>query len=253
MAKFTSIEIMGVRVDDVTMSEACDLAAELISAGGTHQFATVNPEFIMAAQRDPEFADVLKRTALNVPDGIGVLWAARRMARPVRERVAGVDLMKELCARGSAYQWRVYFLGARPGVAERAAAVLALKYQGLTMVGTYAGTPRQEDEQPIIERIRRAQPNLLFVAYGAPAQDKWLARNLSQIWSANEAVASNKGLVGMGVGGALDFVAGAQKRAPVWMQHAGLEWLYRLLRDPSRWRRQLALLRFAASVMLQSK
>ena len=253
MAKIDSIVILGVRVDDVTMNEACDPAAALIAAGGVHQFATVNPEFIMAARRDQEFADVLDRSALNAPDGVGILWAARRQARHLRQRVAGVELMQEFCARGSAYHWRVFFLGARPGVAERAAATLALKYPGLMVCGTYAGSPAREEEQMIVERIRRARPNLLFVAYGAPAQDKWLGRNLSSLWPDSEMAGSNKGLIGMGVGGSLDFIAGAQKRAPEWMQRAGLEWLYRLLRDPSRWRRQLALARFVASVMLQSK
>jgi N-acetylglucosaminyldiphosphoundecaprenol N-acetyl-beta-D-mannosaminyltransferase len=253
MAILSSIDILGVRVDDVTMNEACDLAAGLIAAGGVHQFTTVNPEFIMLAHRDPEFAQVLERSALNVPDGTGVLWAARRQKHPLRERVAGVDLVQQLCARGSAYQWRVFFLGARPGVAELAAACLAHKYPGLTVAGTYAGSPAREEEQQIVERIRRAEPDLLFVAYGAPAQDKWLARNLPLLWPTNQTIDPNIGLVGMGVGGSLDFIAGAQKRAPEWMQRVGLEWFYRLLREPTRWRRQLALLRFAVAVMLQSK
>jgi len=253
MAIPSSIDILGVRIDDVTMSEACDLAAGLIAAGGVHQFATVNPEFIMSARRDLEFAQVLDRTALNVPDGVGVIWAARRQAHHLRERVAGVDLVEQLCARGSASHWRVFFLGARPGVAELAAACLAHKYPGLIVAGTYAGSPALENEQMIVDRIQRAEPNLLFVAFGAPAQDKWLARNLPMLWPVTAADTPNLGLIGLGVGGSLDFIAGAQKRAPEWMQRAGIEWLYRLLRDPSRWRRQIALARFAVAVMLQSK
>ncbi len=246
------VRILGVRVDDVTLQEACDRLAILISQGGVHQVATVNTEFIMAAQRDVEFATVLGRTALNVPDGVGVLWAARRLGRPLRERVAGVELVRELAARGSQYKWRTYFLGARPGIAERAAANLALKYQGLVVAGTYAGSPLPEEEEDILSRIRRARPNLLFVAYGAPAQDKWLARNLPRLQLGPAPAGAPEGLIGVGVGGAFDFLTGVQRRAPVWMQQAGLEWLYRLFRQPWRWRRQVALVRFAFTVMLKS-
>ena len=249
------LRILGVRVDDVTMAETCESVAQYISVGGTHQIATVNPEFIMKAQRDVEFADVLVHTDLNVPDGIGVLWAARRMGRPLRERVAGVDLLQQLCAIGSQYKWRVFFLGAREGVAERAAANLAFKYQGLVVAGAYAGSPQPKDDHDTLTVIRRAKPSLLFVAYGAPAQDKWLARNLPVLLSSddpNGPKPAPSGIVGIGVGGAFDFITGMQKRAPIQIQRMGLEWLYRLLRQPKRLRRQLALIRFALSVMLQS-
>src|SRR5437868_5286886 len=113
MTQATNLLILGVRVDDVTMVETCDRVAAMIAQGGVHQIATVNPEFIMRAQRDKEFHAALQRTALNVPDGVGVLWAARRLGHPLRERVAGVDLMRQLCAQGSQYKWRAFFLGAR--------------------------------------------------------------------------------------------------------------------------------------------
>jgi N-acetylglucosaminyldiphosphoundecaprenol N-acetyl-beta-D-mannosaminyltransferase len=247
-----SLRILGVHIDDVTMLEACDKLSVLMAQGGTHQVATVNPEFIMTAQRDAEFAALLEHTALNVPDGIGVLWAAQRLGHPLRERVPGVDMVHRLCALGSQYKWRTFFLGARPGVAERAAATLALKYQGLVVSGTYAGSPRPEDDEEALSRVRKARPNLLFVAYGAPAQDKWLARNLPRLQLAPPPEGAPVGLVGIGVGGAFDFLTGVQKRAPNWMQQLGMEWLYRLAREPWRWRRQLALIRFAAAVMLQS-
>jgi N-acetylglucosaminyldiphosphoundecaprenol N-acetyl-beta-D-mannosaminyltransferase len=258
-----SIQILGVRVDDITMQEASDRIAALIAGGGAHQVATVNPEFIMAAQRDPEFAAVLSRTALNVPDGVGVLWAAKRLGHPIRERVAGVDLVRELCARGSQYKWRAYFLGAREGIAERAAASLAFQYQGLIVAGTYAGSPRPAYDKETVARVARARPNLLFVAYGAPAQDKWLARNLALVTAqaVTDAVDQTSaqlrenpsGLVGIGIGGAFDFITGIQQRAPEAIQRMGLEWLYRLLREPQRWRRQIALVGYALKVMLQSK
>ncbi|MGQ9815914.1 MAG: WecB/TagA/CpsF family glycosyltransferase [Candidatus Roseilinea sp.] len=247
-----ALRILGVRIDDVTSAETRDRVTTLVAGGGAHQIATVNPEFIMAAQRNPAFAEVLDKTVLNVPDGAGVLWAARRMGRPLRERVAGVDLMECLCAVGSQHHWRTFFLGARDGVAERAAAIMAFKYSGLLITGTYAGSPRLEDEAEIVARVRKARPNLLFVAYGAPAQDLWLARNLPIIYGFERPSDESPGLVGMGVGGAFDFLAGAQRRAPKWMQDAGLEWLYRLLRQPRRWRRQLVLVEFVWRVMWAS-
>jgi N-acetylglucosaminyldiphosphoundecaprenol N-acetyl-beta-D-mannosaminyltransferase len=244
-----NLRILGVRVDDVTMQETCDHVAALLATGGVHQVATVNPEFIVAARRDPAFAAVLDSTALNVPDGVGVLWAARRAGHPLRERVAGVDLMRQLCGLASQYKWRTFFLGARAGVAEQAAATLAYRYPGLMVAGAYGGSPRPQEEEGIRARVRRARPNLVFVAYGAPAQDKWLARNLSLLADAPPPEGAPPGLVGIGVGGSFDYVVGLQKRAPEWMQQAGLEWLYRLLREPRRWRRQTALLYFALSVI----
>lgn len=246
----SSVEILGVPVHDVTYAEAVDRVEALLARGGCHQVATVNPEFIMAARRDPEFLRVLRATALNVPDGAGVLWAARRQGTPLRERVAGVDLVEHLCALAARRGWRAFLLGAAPGVAERAAAELALRHPGLTIGGTFAGSPRAEDEADIVARIVAASPQLLFVAYGAPAQDKWLARNLPRLCLDPESRAP--GLVGMGVGGAFDFIAGLRARAPEWMQQASLEWLYRLIREPWRWRRQMALAAFAAAAMLES-
>ncbi len=246
-----SVEVLGVRVDGVTYREACEIAAALIQQGGAHQFATVNPEFVMTARRDEEFRAVLAATALNVPDGAGVVWAARRRGLNVRERVAGVDLMLKLCDWAARYRWRVFFLGAQAGVAERVAAALVLTYPGLTVAGAYAGSPRREEEMALVARVRAARPQLLFVAYGAPAQDKWLARNLPLL--APAATDGASGIVGMGVGGAFDFIAGVQKRAPDWMQRANLEWLYRLLRQPWRWRRQMALISFALAAMLESR
>jgi len=245
-----SIRILGVRVDDVTMQETCDRVSMMIASGGAYQVATVNPEFIMQARRNTEFAGVLENTDLNVPDGVGVLWAARRQGHPLRERVGGADLLPRLCALGSQYAWRVYFLGAAAGVAERAAADMAFKYQGLTVAGTRAGSPLPLDDAESLAAIRRAAPNLLFVAYGAPGQDIWLARNLPRLVALS---APRSGLVGIGVGGSFDYISGVQKRASERVQRMGFEWLYRLIQQPSRFRRQLALAQFVSAVMLQSR
>jgi N-acetylglucosaminyldiphosphoundecaprenol N-acetyl-beta-D-mannosaminyltransferase len=247
-----AVTILGVPIHDVTMNEACEHAERLILAGGAHQFATVNPEFVMAAQRDSGFMKALQHTTLNVPDGAGILWAAGRRRRPLRERVPGIELMVNLCGIASAHQWRVYFLGAAPGVAGRAAAALALQFPGLMVAGTHAGSPAEAEAPAIVERIRAARPHMLFVAYGAPAQDTWLARHLPLCSDAG-AAGFGAGLVGMGVGGAFDMAAGLQKRAPEWMRDANLEWLYRLIRQPWRIKRQSALLRYVAAAMLESR
>lgn len=239
---FRSIDLLGVRIDDVTLPEAVAHAAACIARGGAHQFATVNPEFVMIARRDPVFAAALANSALNTPDGIGILKAAARLKRPLRARVTGVDLAEQLCARAAQTGWRVYLLGAADGVAECAAAIWQQRYPGLTIAGAFAGSPRSAEDDALCERIRATQPNLLLVAYGAPAQDVWLARNMAKL------ARDDGGLVGIGVGGVFDYVTGVRPLAPRWMRAAGLEWFFRLVMQPSRWRRQLDLLRFVAAV-----
>lgn len=245
-----SIRILGVRIDNATMQEACDHISRFISGGGVHQVATVNPEFIMHARKDNEFCSVLEHTSLNVPDGVGVLWAARHQKTPLRERVGGADLMQRLCALGSQYAWRVFFLGAGAGVAERAAADMAFRYQGLVIAGARAGSPNPVDDAESVAQIQRANASLVFVAYGAPGQEMWLSRNLESLRKPD---GQNSGVVGIGVGGSFDYITGVQKRAPARIQHLGLEWLYRLVRQPRRFWRQLALVHFALAVMLQSR
>lgn len=233
-----TVNILGVRVDDVTYEETLDLIAGYIASRTPRQIATVNPEFLMAAQNDAAFRDILAGTALNLPDGVGVIWAARRLGHPLRERVAGSDLVGRIAERAGRDGWKVYLLGAAEGVAQKAADVLSSRYPGFECAGTYSGSPRAAEEEAIADHVRAAAPDVLLVAYGAPAQDKWIARNLSKL---NVPVC-------IGVGGALDFTAGVARRAPKWMQWIGLEWLHRLIRQPWRWRRMLALPRFVWSV-----
>jgi len=238
-----SHSILGVRVDDVTYTEALDQVERAIADGGVYQIATVNVEFIMEARRNPAFRRVLAEASLCVPDGIGVLWASRRQGRPLRQRVAGVDLVERIAARAAQQGWRVFFLGAAPGVAERAATVLSERYPGLKVAGCYAGSPQPQEEDEIVGWVRAARPDVLFVAYGAPRQDLWIARN-----QARSGVP-----VAVGVGGSFDFIAGLAIRAPGWMQRVGLEWLHRLLREPWRWRRQMAIPHFMLLVLLNKR
>jgi len=232
----------GVRADDVTWDETLARVEVFIAGGGPHQIATVNPEFVMAARRDPEFRAIINHAALAIPDGVGLLWAGRLLGQPLRERVTGSDGVPRIAERAAEKGWRLFLLGAAPGVAEKAARRLMSRYPGLEIVGTYAGSPSVEEQDRIVDLVRRARPDVLFVAYGHPRQDKWIARNLDRLGVP----------VCMGVGGAFDFIAGVQHRAPLWMQRAGLEHLYRLLRQPWRWRRQVNVYHFALRVLLAS-
>jgi len=234
-----SVVLLGVRVDDVTSEEALAIIEGFIQEGTPHQVVTVNPEFVMAAQRDEEFRRVLNAAHLALPDGIGLVWASRLLGRPLRERVAGSDLVPKIAALAAERGYRLFLLGAAEGVADEAARRLREQNPGLVVAGTYAGSPAVEEEDEIVALVREARPHVLFVAYGAPQQDKWIARNLERLGVP----------VCMGVGGALDFIAGVVKRAPLWVQRLGLEWLHRLLHQPWRWRRQLALVKFAGLVL----
>ena len=239
----SAVTILGVPVQDVTMAETLDHIGRWVAAGGAHQICTVNPEFIMAAQNDAEFRRILNQSTLNLPDGIGVVWAAQRQGYQLRERVAGSDLIYPLAARSAKVGWRIFLLGAAEGVAEQAALKLRALSPGVNIVGAWAGSPRLEDEAEAVRRIRAAEANIVLVAYGAPQQDKWIARNLAQTGAR----------VAIGMGGSFDFVIGTQRRAPQWIRRLNLEWLYRLLREPWRWRRQLALPKFVWRVVTERR
>lgn len=245
-----SVYVLGVRVDRFSQQQALDRIEAMIAAHRAsvnalpcQQVVTVNPEFVMAAQRNTEFRDCINRAALVVADGIGIVWATLYLGKPAHERVTGTDTLVELAKRCAIQGYRLYLLGAAPGVAEAAGRRLQELAPGLQIAGTYAGSPAPAEEEAILERIRMAQADVLCVAYGAPAQDLWIARNLSRLPVA----------VAMGVGGAYDFISGRQRRAPKIMQRVGLEWAYRLYREPWRWRRMLALPQFMLKVALKGR
>jgi len=236
----TSAHILGVRVDDVTLDEALSWAERAIQSGAPRQVATVNVEFVMAARGDGEFRRVLAGSALCVPDSAGIMWAARTLGRPLRERIPGVEMAQGLAALAAQRGYGLYLLGAAPGVAEQAAAKLREAHPALRIAGTYAGSPAAAEEAEIVARIRQAAPQILLVAYGAPKQELWISRNMHRLGVP----------VLMGVGGTLDYLAGVVKRAPAAWRRLGLEWLYRLYRQPWRWRRMLSLPHFAWRVLV---
>lgn len=240
MSILPALNILGVPVHAVTTAGALHQVRCFVAEPGLHQIATVNPEFVMAAQQDAAFRYVLHQTDLCLPDGIGLLLAARWLGRPLPERVPGSEFVYHLAELAAREGWSLFLLGAAPGVAEEAAAVFQQRYPGLTIVGAYAGSPDPAENAAVVQQINHSGAQLLYVAYGAPRQDKWIERNRHTLTNIR---------VAMGVGGALDFVSGRAARAPQWIQNLGLEWLDRLIRQPWRWRRMLALPHFALRII----
>ncbi len=239
-----SLTILDTPVNAVTMANTLILVQQFMAAPRLHQICTTNPEFVMAAQTDDDFRRVLHEADLCLADGIGLVLASRWLGNPLPERVPGSELvyhLAELCAQAG---WRLFLLGAAPGVAEAAAAIFQARYPDLIIAGTYAGSPDPAENEAIVQRINDSGAEMLFVAYGAPKQDKWIARNRQALPTVRVAI---------GVGGSLDFVTGKSIRAPRWVQNLGLEWLHRLIKEPWRWRRMLALPRFVFSVLKEGK
>ena len=223
------IHILGTAIDDVSETEAIDRIAAFIASGTPHQVATVNPEFVMEARHNSAFRAALAAADLATPDGIGLLLVARARGTPLRGRVTGVALVERIADQAARRGWSLFLLGAAPGVAERAAAKLQRDHSSLRIAGCYAGSPRPADQPQIHALIRAAQPDVLLVAYGHPAQELWIARNQPEL----------RVPVAIGVGGVFDYLAGTVPRAPALMRRLGLEWLYRLIKQPWRWRRIL--------------
>lgn len=240
---WSRIQVLGLPVDGITYQKWFDVIEQWVKGDVARHVCTVNPEFLIIAQDDINFANILKRADLCVPDGVGLLWAAKRLGHYLPERVTGSDGVPYIAEQASKRGWKLFFLGAGEGIAQKAADVLRERYPDLQIVGVYGGSPRPEDEDEIVARINQVEPDILFVAYGAPNQDKWIARNLPRL----------KIKMAMGVGGSFDFIAGTITRAPVWMQKAGLEWLYRLILQPWRLKRMLRLPRFVIAVILRGE
>jgi len=232
--------ILGIPIDPATFDSMLDsIAGWIVDGSRTRQICTVSPEFIMIAQESPDFMRVLQQADLCVADGVGLLFAARYLGRSLPERVTGSDGVPRIAQRAAREGWSLFLLGAAPGVAEQAATRLVEQHPGLQIAGTYAGSPAPEEEDAIVERVNTSGADILLVAYGAPRQDEWIARNRERLTAS----------VAIGVGGTFDFIAGIVPRAPRWMRRLALEWLFRLIQQPWRWRRMLRLPRFVWAVI----
>ncbi len=216
------IDVLGVQFDDLTREEAARRGAELLSEDAFHYVVTPNPEFILASEKDEGFRTVLNGADLALPDGIGVIYAAKILGTPIRERVAGIEFAADMLDRLNETGGRLYLLGAKPGVAEKAGARIVERCPNITLCGTQDGYFRDEEE--VLLKVAAARPDLLFVCLGAPKQEKWMAR-----WGRHTGAR-----LAIGLGGALDVFAGDVERAPERWQKLGLEWAYRLKQEPRR-------------------
>lgn len=233
MAKRDTVDLLGVRIDNVGMSDTVQTIDRFIAQGGTHQIVTLNVNVITIACRDAEFMKIINAADLVVPDGVPLLWAARLLGTPLSGRVNGTDLVYACCKLAVQKGYRVYVLGAAPGIGMLAAERLIRECPGLQVAGVYAppyGDFSPAEREKMIRQIVSVRPHILFVALGAPKQDTWIYEQRDTI---NVPVC-------VGIGGSLDLISGKIKRAPRWMQRRGLEWLYRLFREPKRlWKRYL--------------
>lgn len=236
------VNILGVWVHDCDEKSAVEAIETFLHSGGKlHQVCTVNPEFVMEARRNALFRRLLNSADLATPDGVGIIAAARLLRTPVRGRATGVAIVEHLAGLSARVGYSIFLLGAAPGVAELAAAELAQRYPGVHIAGAYAGSPNIEDWEEIDRRLRAAKPDILLVAYGAPRQDLWIDEHRRQLPQTVR--------LAMGVGGVFDYLSGRVPLAPPWVRRIGMEWLYRLVKQPWRWRRILRVFAFGALVL----
>lgn len=259
--------LLGVKIDDVTTKSARIRLAELFDKKSKSIIATPNAEFVVAAQKDEDFKKILnEETSLNLPDGYGILWAAKFLSipmpknkiikapiafitwiitliflpifvrtkkHPLEEKVSGSDFIWDIANFARDNKHKIFLLGGAATVAERTALKLQTDIYNLRISGVHSG--RAEDFQNIVEAINKSHSDILIVAFGAPKQEKWLSLHLKKTCCK----------IGIGLGGTFDYIAGTQQRAPRWMINLGLEWLHRLIQDPSRIKRQAAVPKLA--------
>lgn len=248
------IEILGVKIDNLSLQEVLEKIEQFLNSKFQHYIVTPNPEFLVLAQKDKNFKEILNYADIAIADGIGLIYAAKFLKKPILQKITGTDLMWQICELVEHKNCSIYLLGAEEGIAKKTAEVLKENFSKLKIVGTESGgqvevssreqitpsppTPLPEGEggrlrRPgegidIIKNINQAKPKILFVAFGQIKQEKWIFYNLDKLPSVKLA---------MGVGGAFDYISGNIKRAPKILQTLGLEWLYRLIQEPRRWKR----------------
>lgn len=217
-------KILGCFVDNLSMRETLDRVEELIKSGRPHQHVVVNVDKVVKANRNPALMDIINNCDLINADGMPVVWASRLLGRPLKERVAGIDLFVELLKRASDRGWSVFFLGAREHIVSKVIEITRARFPSIKIAGCRNGYWSQEEEAGVVQQIRNAKPDILFVAISSPRKEQFMEKYLEQMGVP----------FAMGVGGSFDVLADLTSRAPVWMQKAGLEWFYRFLQEPRR-------------------
>jgi N-acetylglucosaminyldiphosphoundecaprenol N-acetyl-beta-D-mannosaminyltransferase len=246
---FEPCEILGIRIHRITKSALSERLDEFVQSDRPHQIVTVNTDFLRLARDDAAFRETINAADLVVPDGVPVVWLARLLGEDLLERVTGPDILELAATLAATRGYRIFLLGAEPGVAHAAGRELERRHPGLRIAAAFSPPLRPltaMEDADIVRRVRDVKPHMLFVALGAPRQELWIARHMAELSVP----------VSIGVGGTFDFLAGLIPRAPDWLQHLGLEWSYRLKQEPSRlWRRYLLgdlpfFLRALASTLL---
>lgn len=233
------IDIIGVPVDCLTMEQALEWVDAMAGWGGPRMVIAVNPEKVMRARKDPALLGVIQRAGLLIPDGIGIVFAARLLRLGVMERVPGSELMPAICERAARDGHKIFLFGATPEVNQRAATVLRDRFPGIRIVGTRHGYVTERGMAAVLQQINDSQADVLFVALGSPAQELWMDRYLPRL----------RVKICQGVGGTFDVLSGKVKRAPPLFRTMHLEWFYRLVLNPARLLRQSALPLFALQVL----
>lgn len=237
------INILGVNVDMVTIDEAVETICGFLGENKLHSVYTPNSEIIMTAYKDAEFAKILNRSELLTADGIGVVYASRILKKPIPERAAGYDIAKKLLAELNKTQNKLFLFGGKPGVAEKAMENIKKDFPNINIVGARNGYFKPDEESGIIDEINKSEADIVFVCLGAPAQEKFIDRNRDKL----------KVKVAMGIGGSLDVFAGTAERAPDFWCNIGMEWFYRLMKQPQRIGRMTALPKFGLTVLFKGK
>ncbi len=266
------VNIVDIGIDKITKKEAL-LKVRKFLKSGRHYLVTVYSEMIVAAQKDQKFKEILNKADLAVADGIGILWAAevsqisnlksraskifrsilylfciifwsRKIKTVLPERIAGVDLVEDVCGLAAEKKHAVFFLGGKEGIAKAASENLKKKFPSLKIAGYFSGRKEKKGDKVLRGIINQKKPDILFVAFGPPHQEKWIFRNLLHLSSVKLAI---------GVGGSFDYIAGLKKRAPKIFQKLGLEWFWRLLKDPKRWRRIINAVIIFPYIVIKSK
>ncbi len=238
-----TITILGVPIDNVTADEAGKITEDLIkeSNKSCKMIFAPNVEIIMMAQKDEEFFNILKESSLSTPDSIGVTIGAKLQKKSFKERIPGQSYFRKIIELSNEKGYSIYLLGGRPGIAKKAKENLEKIFPNVNIVGLHHGYFDENEEKEVIKEINMLKPNVLFVALGAPKQEKWIKKHRQEL----------KVDVATGQGGTYDYEAGRIKRAPIWIQKIGMEWFWRLLKEPKRIKRQMVLPVYLVKLVLK--
>lgn len=235
------VKIYGINICNTTLNESTKIAEEYLKGDKLRTIYTPNTEIVMAAKSNYGLRDIINRGDLIVPDGIGLIYASRMKKKPLTERVTGFDLSIKLLEIGNKNSYSIYLLGGQEGIAKKASKNIKNKYPEINIAGFHNGYFKGEEELEIIEDINSKKPDIIFVGLGFPKQEIWIDENKDRL----------RGKVIIGNGGVMDILAGNSKRAPEIYQKLGLEWFYRLAKNPSRLKRQLVLPKFMLEVIFK--